>query len=103
MVKARQDDWNYGSGTTPFDEYLAASADDDVPATVCIRHGRHVPCRTGQRFDQRYPAADDCLLSSHPAVVGLVDGYQRDTDGIRWDFEHVVKSWLYMQKGEGNW
>jgi hypothetical protein len=102
MVKARQDDWNYGSGTTPFDEYLAASADDDVPATVCIRHGRHVPCRTGHRFG-RQPAADDCLMSSHDSMIAMVDAYQSDPDAVRWDFELVVKTWLYMQKGEGNW
>lgn len=89
MVKARQDDWNYGSGTTPFDEYLAASADDDVPAIVCIRHGRHVPCR-----NDKY----SCLLSSNGSMVAMVDAYQADSDAVRWDFEHVVRSWLWMQK-----
>lgn len=75
--------------------YLDASAEvGDVPPTVCIRHGRHVPCRRSET---------DCLLSSHPAVVSLVDAYQRDTDGVRYDFEHVAKSWIYLMKREGNW
>ena len=68
--------------------------DYDAPSTVCIRHGRHVPCRRRE---------GDCLLSSHPNMIRLVDVYQRDTDSVRWDFEHVVKSWLYLMKGEGNW
>jgi hypothetical protein len=68
---------------------------DDVPPTVCIRHGRHVPCR-----NDKY----SCLLSSNGSMVAMVDAYQANTDGVRWDFEHVVKSWIYMQKkGEGNW
>jgi len=78
-----------------FQEYLDASAEmGDVPPTVCIRHGRHVPCRNDK---------DNCLVSSHDSMVAMVDAYQRDTDATRWDFEHVVKSWIYMQKGEGNW
>lgn len=76
---------------------------DDVPPTVCIRHGKFLPCRAGHRFG-RQPAADDCLHTSHPAMVAMVGNYQTDTDAIRWDFEHVVKSWIYMQKkGEGSW
>jgi hypothetical protein len=73
---------------------------DDVPPTVCIRHGRHVPCRAGYRSG-RQPAADDCLLSEHPAMARMVAAYQSDTDAVRWDFEHVVKSWIYLMKGQG--
>lgn len=69
---------------------------DDVPPTVCIRHGKFLPCKP-------FANDPDCLDSSHPSMVSLVQAYQQDPDEIRWDFEHVVKSWLWMQKGEGNW
>jgi hypothetical protein len=96
-MKDPYDEFNYGSGATPADEERASWQDvaDDVPPTVCIRHGRHVPCRNDK---------DSCLTTSHPVMVAMVGAYQANTDGVRWDFEHVVKSWIYMQKkGEGNW
>jgi hypothetical protein len=65
-----------------------------VPATVCIRHGRHLPCKPFQD-------APDCLTTSSPVMVAMVGAYQANP-GAGWDFEHVVKSWLYMQKAHAD-
>lgn len=76
-----------------FQEYLDASADMGyVPATVCLRHGRHVPCRRDE---------EDCLLTSESAAVAAVAGYQQGTDpGERWDWRRQVLGWLARQEAK---
>jgi hypothetical protein len=68
---------------------------DEVPPTVCIRHGKFLPCKP-------FANDPDCLHSSHPSMVSLVRAYQRDTDGIAYDFEHVVRNWIFLMKGQGS-
>jgi hypothetical protein len=65
-----------------FKDYPDASAEvaaqakwksgDEVPPSVCIRHGKFLPCKPFARDD-------DCLHTSHPAMARMVAAYQRDT------------------------
>lgn len=67
---------------------------DKVPANVCIRHGRFLPCKP-------FANDPDCLNTTHPSMVTMVANYQQDTDSRHWDFEHAVKCWIYLIKGQG--
>ncbi len=76
-----------------FQAYLDVSAElGDIPPMVCLRHGRHVPCRQPEK---------DCLLTSDPDAVTAVADYQQGTDPDEaWDWRLQVMHWRERQEAK---
>ncbi|HEY3502138.1 MAG TPA: hypothetical protein VGN37_05020 [Actinocatenispora sp.] len=73
-----------------FQDYLDVSAEiGDIPTTVCLRHGRFVPCRRTE---------EDCLTTCDRDAVGEVHAYQGSPAGTVWDWRSAVANWMRRQE-----